>query len=335
MNRSKQRILVIHTGGTFGMLPEGPGFAPHLPELVPELARLAEVTVRSPFLLDSSQMTPEHWGRLAELVASNLETYDGFVITHGTDTLAYTGAALSFMLENLPRPVVLTGAQRPLTALRNDAHANLLDAVEAAGQGVPEVLVAFGGRIFRANRVRKRSLTALAAFESPNAAALGEVGTASLQIDRNRVRSPGGTFRLRTELDPRVVHLKVVPGMTGSTLRGLDTPEVRGIVLEAFGAGNLPLGPESPVETIRTLTARGVPVVIVSGCEHGAVDLDRYEAGRAVRDAGAIGGGDLTGEAALVKLMVALGRARDRAEVRAIMTTDLAGEITPPGRGAD
>ena len=322
--KRRKRVLIIHTGGTLGMLPRGQGFTRDLPHLVPELGVLADVQVESPFLIDSSSTTPEHWQSLARLVAGQMPDFDGFVITHGTDTMAYTASSLSFMLRNLRKPVVLTGAQRPLMEVRNDARSNLLDAVEVATRRVPEVVICFGGLVLRGNRARKRSLHDLRAFESPNHPGLGEVGV-TLRLHRERFLAPRGRFSLHSRLDRRVVHVRLSPGF-GSALLGLDVPEVKGVVLEAFGAGNLPLGKDSPVSTLMEMRKRGIPVVLVSGSEHGGVDLSLYEGGRAARRAGAISGGDMTGEAAVVKLMLALGQEEGLDRIRSFMETPLAGE---------
>jgi L-asparaginase len=289
------------------------------------LREVADLRVRSPFRIDSSSITPEHWQKLAEIVADELPRVDGVVISHGTDTLAYTAAALSFMLPGLRKPVVLTGAMRPLSSIRNDASSNLVDAVEVATRGLPEVVICFGGLVLRGNRARKRSLSDYRAFESPNCASLGEVG-ASLRLYPERFWSPEGRLRLITDLDPRVAHLRLSPGVTGSTLKGLEASEVAGIVLEAFGAGNMPLADGTLVPELHLLREHGLTVVVVSGCEQGAVDLGLYAGGRAARDAGCISGGDMTGEAAVVKLMVALGRFSDPKQVRRFMLRSIAGE---------
>ena len=323
--RRQRQILVINTGGTLGLLRDGGGFDRDLPLKVPELREVADLRVRSPFRIDSSSITPAHWQKLAAIVAAELPRVDGVVISHGTDTMAYTAAALSFMLPGLRKPVVLTGAQRPLSRIRNDARSNLVDAVEVATRGLPEVTVCFGGLVLRGNRARKRSLSDYRAFESPNCAALGEVGT-SLRLYPERFWRPQGRLRLSTELDPRVVHIRLSPGVTGSTLKGLETSDVAGIVIEAFGAGNMPLAEGTLVPELHILRGQGLPVVVVSGCEQGAVDLGLYAGGRAAREAGCISGGDMTGECAVVKLMVALGRSPDPKEVRRFMLRSVAGE---------
>jgi L-asparaginase len=324
---SKRSILLITTGGTFGMLPDARGFLRGVVRAVPEINSLARISVAAPFALDSSSMVPAHWVALARLVASRMDRFDGFVVTHGTDTMAYTAAALSFLLENLKKPVILTGAQRPLLEIRTDARANLIDAVEVAAQGLPEVAICFGGLVLRGNRARKASLTDYRAFQSPNYPHLGEIG-GRLALHEDRIRKPRGRFRLRSELDPRVLHLRLAPGLAGSSLKGLDLASIRGIVLEAFGAGNIPLIDGREVFPLAACQERGIPVLIVSGTEHGQVDLSLYEGGRHAARHGAVSAGDMTAEAAVVKLMVALGRSTTRSELERALTRDWAGELT-------
>jgi L-asparaginase len=321
-------ILLVTTGGTFGMLPGSRGFLRSVLRAVPEARSVADLDVVSPFALDSSSFTPDHWTALATLIAEKMDDYDGFVVTHGTDTMAYTAAALSFMLEGLRKPVVLTGAQRPLAEIRNDARSNLIDAVEVATHGVPEVCVVFGGLVLRGNRARKWSLSDYRAFASPNYPPLGEVGV-RLELHPERFRKPRGRFRLRSDLDPEVMHLRLAPGLCGSRLEGLDLRSIRGVVLEAFGAGNVPLDADGrEVFPATRLTERGVVVAVVSGSEHGAVHLGLYDGGRRAAEAGAVSAGDMTAEAAVVKLMCALGRERDPRKAAAAFARDWAGELT-------
>jgi L-asparaginase len=323
----KRSILLITTGGTFGMLPDARGFLRGVVKAVPEIARLANVSAVAPFALDSSSMVPGHWATLARLIASRMQEFDGFVLTHGTDTMAYTASALSFLLENLKKPVILTGAQRPLLEIRTDARANLVDAVEVATQDLPEVAITFGGVVLRGNRSRKWSLSEMRAFQSPNFPPLGEVG-AKLVLHEDRIRRSKARFRLSPELDPRVLHLRLAPGLVGSSLKGLDLDSVHGVVLEAFGAGNVPLPEGREVFPLAAFGKRGIPVVLVAGAEHGAVDLSLYDGGRRAADEGAISARDMTAEAAVVKLMAALGRARGTGGVRRAFASDWAGEVS-------
>lgn len=326
MTTKRPSILLVTTGGTFGMLPGSKGFLRGVLKAVPEARAAADLDVASPFALDSSSLTPAHWTILARLIAARMDDYDGFVVTHGTDTMAYTASALSFMLEGLRKPVVLTGAQRPLAEVRNDARSNLIDAVEVAAHGPPEVVIAFGGLVLRGNRARKWSLSDYRAFASPNYPTLGEAG-ATMHFHPEHWRKPRGTFRLREELEPRVLHLRLAPGLYGSRLEGLDLAAVRGVVLEAFGAGNVPLDPKGrEVFPLTRLAEQGVLVAVCSGAEHGSVNLDLYDGGRRAKQAGAVSAGNLTAEAAVVKLMCALGRGRTPSEAARLFRREWAGE---------
>ncbi len=325
--RKKRSILLITTGGTFGMLPGARGFLASVERAVPEIRAIAQLKVRSPFALDSASLTPDHWLVLARLIASEIDQFDGFVITHGTDTMAYTAAALSYLLEGLQKPVILTGAQRPLAEIRTDARTNLIDAVEVATLGLPEVAICFGGVILRGNRAHKWSLSDYRAFSSPNYPPLAEAGT-SLVVHWPNVLRRSTRFRLRDALDARVLHLTLAPGLFGSGLIGLDFSRVRGVVLQTFGAGNVPLRDGKEAFPLTRLCELGIPVFVVSGPEHGAVDFSLYGGGRHAAKAGAISAGDMTSEAAVAKLMVALGRSRGPRDLRRMLEADWAGEVT-------
>ncbi len=310
------------------MLPGGKGFREGVLEAVPEVARLARLEVRSPFALDSSSLSPSHWAELASLLAAERDNHDGFVVTHGTDTMAYTAAALSFMLPGFAKPIILTGAQRPLAEIRTDARSNLIDAVEVATKAFPEVAIVFGGLVLRGNRSRKRSLEDYRAFDSPNYPALGEVGT-ELLLNENVIRRSDEAFCLAADHDPHVLHIRLAPGMHGSSLEGLDTRLTRGVVLQAFGAGNVPLTGGREAFPLARLRDEGVPVLVLSGCEFGMVNLSLYEGGQRAAALGAVSGRDMTAEAAVVKMMCALGRSRDPKVVRTLLAADWAGELTP------
>lgn len=273
-----------------------------------------------------------HWAELATLLAAERDQHDGFVITHGTDTMAYTAAALSFMLPGFAKPIILTGAQRPLAEIRTDARSNLIDAVEVATKAFPEVAIVFGGLVLRGNRSRKRSLEDYRAFDSPNYPALGEVGT-ELILNDSVIRRSDEPFCLATDHDPHVLHIRLAPGMHGSSLEGLDTRRTRGIVLQAFGAGNIPITEGREAFPLARLRDEGVPVLVLSGCEYGMVNLSLYEGGQRAASFGAVSGRDMTAEAAVVKMMCALGRSRDPHVVRTLLAADWAGELIPEPDG--
>ena len=291
---------------------------------VPELFELAQLELELFSNLDSCEMQPEHWTALARRLFTRLRTFDGAVVTHGTDTLAYTAAALSFMLPNLRKPVVLTGAQRPLDEVRSDARLNLIDAVTAALRGPREVTVCFDSRLFRGNRVRKVSVNAYDAFDSPNPPPLGGLGVDTRFLAGRR---PKGPPRLLAGLDPRVFLLKVFPGLDPAIALAV-LPRVKGLVLEAYGAGNFPVSEalgRSLRKVLEAARARRIPVLLVSQAHRDGVDLSLYESGAEAARLGVISGGDLTASAAVVKLMVGLKHFRGPS-LRRYLLQDVAGE---------
>jgi L-asparaginase len=332
------RILLLHTGGTLGMSGGRPGslrpaaFFKTLRARAPELFELADLTLERHSDVDSAELQPESWSALARTLHERLPHFDGAVVTHGTDTLAYTAAALSFMLPTLQKPVVLTGAQRPLGEVRTDARQNLIDAVISALQGPREVTVCFDSHLYRGNRVQKVKVSEYDAFESPNFPVLGTLGV-DAHFLRGLVRR--GKNRLLDALDPRVFLLKVFPGMDPTLTLGM-LPKLRGLVVEAYGAGTFPvqeaLG-RSLLPLFKEARRLGVAVLVVSQVSHNGVDLALYESGAKALSLGAIGGGDMTASAALVKLMHGLAYHRPDS-LRRYLDTSIAGERTPPRRPA-
>ncbi|MFY1832151.1 asparaginase [Myxococcus fulvus] len=328
------RVLLLHTGGTLGMAGGRPSalrpaaFFKTLKARVPELFQLADIELQLFSNLDSSEMQPELWQRMATHLHHQLQDFDGAVVTHGTDTLAYTASALSFMLRNPPCPVVLTGSQRPLGEVRSDARLNLIDAVLSALQGPREVTICFDSHLYRGNRTRKVKVSEYDAFESPNCPVLGTLGVDATFEPGLRARGP---FKLYEKLDPRVFMLKVYPGLDPALPLQL-LPHVRGLVLEAYGAGNFPIAPElgrSLMPLFVQAKERGVPVVVVSQAHRNGVDLSLYESGAASLAQGAIGGADMTPSAALVKLMQALAyHPRSPEALARFIQTPVAGELS-------
>jgi L-asparaginase len=327
------RILLLHTGGTLGMAGGRPSalrpaaFFKTLKSRCPELFQLADIELELFSNLDSSEMQPELWSRLAEHLYRRLPHFDGAVVTHGTDTLAHTASALSFMLPGLPKPVVLTGSQRPLGEIRSDARLNLIDAVLSALQGPPEVSICFDSHLYRGNRTRKVKVSEYDAFESPNCPLLGILGVDATFAPGLRQKGP---FRLREKLEPRVFLLKVFPGLDPALPLAL-LPHVRGLVVEAYGAGNYPVDDKlgrSLLPLFREARERGVPVVVVSQAYRNGVDLTLYESGAAALAQGALSGGDMTPSAALVKLMQGLAYHRDREALARFIETPIVGEMT-------
>jgi len=270
---------------------------------VPTLGRLADLDTRLLFQMDSANMQPSDWLTLAREVHRELPNYDGIVVVHGTDTMAYTASALALLLGPLPKPVVLTGSQKPLVDIRTDARQNLVDAALVATLPVPEVSVVFHSRALRGARSTKKDAWGFDAFDSPQLAPLVELG---LDVEiASHVRPPGELAPFDERLEPRVLAVRVFPGLDPTLVRGAVRAGVKGLVLEGYGTGNVP---RSLLPALEEARARNVPVVVVSQCLRGFVDLGVYEGGAMASEAGAISAKDMTVEAAVAKLMIGLGR---------------------------
>ncbi len=367
------RILLIYTGGTIGMMsdPATGALKPlnfrEIESEIPALRRLGvEIDYHEGFPpIDSSDVTPAEWTRLAETLRANYEKYDGFVILHGTDTMAYTASALSFMLENLAKPVVFTGSQIPIGVLRTDGRENLVTAVEiasaatttaaAAGRSlgvpcvaetsisssppvcaiggvsrriprVPEVSIYFQNRLFRANRTTKWSAEQLNAFTSENYPPLAEVGVAiNYNTAAITARPPESPLEITTTLCPEVALVRLFPGISPKNLEStLEIENLRGVVLQTYGAGNTPTSPWF-LEALSRAISRGVTILNITQCIAGGVS-PIYESGIRLSGAGVISGGDMTVEAALTKLMYVLGRTTCLETIRADLSRPLRGE---------
>jgi L-asparaginase len=330
-----KKILIIHTGGTFGMVPQKPSqtLAPNqvqesILKYVPEIGQIADIDFVALFNLDSANITPTHWQGLAQKIAAELDHYDGFVVIHGTDSMTYTAAALSFMLRHLPKPVILTGSQRPLAEIRSDARMNLINAVELATYPIPEVCIFFGTELLRGNRAIKLSGIDYGAFQSPNYPPLADVGL-DITIHEHVLR-PTAPFELKTAVSDEVLALPFFPGLHPEYLRWVIDSPIKALVIQALGLGNVATRDKSLVPLVQALTAAGKIVVITSQSRHGYVDLQRYENGKQIAEAGAIGAQDMTNETTIVKLMHLLGLyPNDPEHVKKILQTPIAGEIDP------
>lgn len=330
------RLLLLLTGGTMLMTPGGAGAGSRpltldeertsrdLVAEVPSLARIAELDTRHLFQMDSANMQPGDWVTIARAVHTELPSYDGVVIVHGTDTMAYTASALALLLGPLPKPVVLTGSQKPIVDVRTDARQNLTDAALVATLGVPEVCIVSGSRALRGVRATKRDAWGFSAFDSPNLPPLVELGIGIEIAPHVTEPSPLGAFDDR--LEQRVLAVRVFPGLDPDLVRGAIRLGVRGLVLEAYGTGTLPNLVGSLIPALDEARERGVPVVVVSQCLRGFVDLGRYEGGAAAEAAGVISGGDMTVEAALAKMMIGLARHGTGAALRAYFGASVVGE---------
>ena len=321
-----RRVLILHTGGTLGMLgtPLEPGvYAQALSEKVPELSAIAELETEIVCNLDSSDIGPPEWSAIADAIARRRTEFDGFVVVHGTDTMAYTAAALAFSLTGLDRPVILTGAQRPLAALRTDARRNLQDAVEVATTDLPEVGICFDGLLLRGCRAVKSDARSYRAFDTPGLEPLARFG---FDIEVGHIRRPTRPFSCDNRFEPRVAVLHLTPGLDPRMVeRMVDGGGLRGLVFAAYGVGTIPTRDKAFGQAIRWAVDSGIEVLVVT--QHGGiVDLGMYRNSQILEAAGAITGGKMLVEAAIPKLMHALACFPDRSERRAYLERDVAGE---------
>ena len=335
-----KKILIIHTGGTIGMFPTDHGYAPSRENFHRVLASIPELSADSmpkwdlvdmDPLLDSSNISVNEWNKIGTLIAAYYDRYDGFVVLHGTDTMAYTASALSFMLRNNAKPVILTGSQIPLCEIRNDARDNLLTSLLiAADDRVHEVCLCFGGKLLRGNRSMKYSADDLIAFESPNYPALAEIGI-EIKYNSSALLPPcKGRFSLQPLANIPIGVIKIFPGIQFELFDAVMTERLKGIVIETFGAGNIPGNETALLPMIRKATENGTVMVICSQCPHGTVALGAYETSAALKTAGAVSGYDLTTEAAVAKLYYLFSRGLAKEEIKARMERSLRGEVTMP-----
>lgn len=281
-------------------------------------------------LLDSANMTPREWIRIAHDIEAHYDDYDGFVVLHGTDTMAYTASALSFMLENLGKSVILTGAQIPLMELRSDARENLIGALFiAANFRIPEVCLYFGGKLLRGNRAVKVSASGFEAFASPNYPPLA---TAGVQIEANWAHilpSPTRKFRVQPLESARIGMLTLFPGISPEVVHNFLQAPIEGVVLKTYGVGNAPDNNEALIEAFRDAARRGIYMVNVSQCLEGRVEMQRYMGGRRLQEIGVCSGYDMTTEAALAKLFYLLGNPDNHPQqIKQLIEQNLRGELT-------
>jgi len=336
------QILIIYTGGTIGMMTDPttkvlkPINFEQIMDNVPELEKLnCKIKVHSfEEIIDSSNMNPAIWSQLAGLIESNYYTVDGFVILHGSDTMSYTASALSFMLQNLAKPVIFTGSQLPISAIRTDAKENLMTAIEIANAKkndlarVPEVCIYFDYKLFRGNRSFKYNSSKFEAFRSPNYPILAESGVhLRFSVNDIRVPKPDDKLIVHKNLVSDVAVLKLYPGISAKVVETVLTSDVRGIVMETFGAGNTTTD-QWFIDLLATAIDSGKVILDISQCKVGTVELGRYETSKQLKDIGVANGYDMTFESAVTKMMHLLGQLDDPKEVKRLLETDLRGEIT-------
>ncbi|WP_406667442.1 asparaginase [Gallaecimonas sp. GXIMD1310] len=332
---SKKRIYVAYTGGTIGMKPSAKGYVPAPGYLVEQIHAHPDfhrpempdyhIHEYQP-LMDSSDMTPADWQHIADDIAQHYDDYDGFVILHGTDTMAYTASALSFMLDNLGKPVIITGSQIPLSALRSDGQENLLTALYLAAEyPIAEVSLFFNNQLFRGNRATKAHADGFDAFASPNFPPLLEAGIAIRNIAGTLGRFSERTLQVHSVTQQAIGMVRLYPGIDPVIIRNIIQQPVKALILQSYGVGNAPSSP-ALLNVLADACRQGIIVVNLSQCFKGAVNMQGYATGTGLAACGVLSGGDMTVEATLTKLHFLLSQGLDSAEVARQLVADLRGE---------
>lgn len=336
----RKRVYIVYTGGTIGMQATADGYAPAPGFLAAQLATMPEL--HNPAmpaydiheydpLLDSANMTPADWLKIAQDIAAHYDAYDGFIVLHGTDTMAYTASALPFMLQGLGKPVILTGSQLPLCEVRNDARENLITVLLiAANYAIPEVCLYFGNKLLRGCRAVKVNAVDFEAFDSPNYPPLGTVGI-HIEIHWERILPPphpATPLTVQALREGHVGTLRLFPGIATDIITYSLRAPVKGLILETYGVGNGPTNNRAFMDALADAAARGVVIVDCTQCLKGTVDLEGYATGSALAKIGVISGFDMTVEAALAKLFYLFSREEDVAIIKQRMQVNLRGELT-------
>jgi L-asparaginase len=327
----KKKILLVTTGGTIASVPGGEGLEPHRSDVMErELQQLRtyyDITVRDVMCLDSSNIRPEEWQLIAQEIFEQRTGYDGIVVSHGTDTMAYTASAVTFMLPNIDRPVVFTGSQLPLRDILSDGPDNLRTAFAMAASGKPGVFLAFDRKVMLGCRAVKVRASGFSAFESVNARYAAQVSNLGLVINEAVLPKCQGQTALRTDISKNVFLLKLTPGLNPAVFDMLAAMGYKGIVIEAFGLGGINVLNRG-LRGIHRCVEDGISVVVTTQCLYDSSDLRVYQVGNKLLEMGVIQGRDMTSEAAMTKLMWAIGQGMEQPEIAKLFEQNLAGEVT-------
>jgi L-asparaginase len=336
---AQHRLLILYTGGTIGMV-QAPGDASLIPfdfsNLIGQLPEITRFRCSIDYhsfspLLDSSDMDPQNWIQIAKVIGERYQDYDSFIVLHGSDTMAFTASALSFMLEGLGKPVILTGAQLPIGEIRTDAKENLITSIEIAStapDSLKEVCIYFDYQLMRGNRTHKKSVQRFEAFTSSNYPLLAEARTSIQYYPQNFLKQADRDFRVQEEISSSIGLLKFFPGMPQALFAALlRTPGLKGLVLESFGAGNLPVRPWL-FDLLEEAQANGIVILNITQCEEGTVEMGKYETSRHLAGLGIVSGRDMTTEAAIAKLGWLCGKYEDAGQIRQLAGENLRGEMT-------
>ena len=327
----KKKILLLTTGGTIASMPGGEGLEPHRSDVMErELQQLRtyyDITVRDVMCLDSSNIRPEEWQLIAQEIFEQRTGYDGIVVSHGTDTMAYTASAVTFMLPNIDRPVVFTGSQLPLRDILSDGPDNLRTAFAMAASGKPGVFLAFDRKVMLGCRAVKVRASGFSAFESVNARYAAQVSNLGLVINEAVLPKCQGQTALRTDISKNVFLLKLTPGLNPAVFDMLAAMGYKGIVIEAFGLGGINVLNRG-LRGIHRCVEDGISVVVTTQCLYDSSDLRVYQVGNKLLEMGVIQGRDMTSEAAMTKLMWAIGQGMEQPEIAKLFEQNLAGEVT-------
>ncbi|MBA3536774.1 MAG: asparaginase [Tatlockia sp.] len=333
----KKQILIINTGGTISAIKSKRGYEPALGYVESALAQIPalkheempayHIKEYQP-LLDSSNMTVCDWNRIAKDIADEYHNFDGFVVFHGTDTMAYTASALSFMLENLAKPVIVTGSQIPLSEVRNDAVDNVITSLWlCAHQPLNEVCIYFNQKLLRGNRAQKISTQRFDAFDSPNFPHLADIGI-SIELQKDLILTrPERVFSLQTISPQFIANFRLFPGFTTKVLDFILQEPLRGLILETYGAGNAQNNDPQFLKLLKEACKRGVVIVNCSQCQQGRVEMSQYATGHTLKLAGLISGQDMTPEAAHCKLLYLFSKNLNTQQVKSLMEKNLCGEL--------